>query len=129
MTSFWLSQPEAKCLSAMLSMIPMYLCKASGLRKLGSIFLIFFDSSLELLWVELGKTLLTDSGHQAVTSLFSLENKNLLHVGPQKTAAGCPRSEVLKTSDENLVMRSKMNFSGWPFHPEDKNSRLSPIMG
>lgn len=112
-----------------MSIIPMYLCKASGLRKLGSIFLIFLASSVELVWVELGKILLTDSGHHAVTSLFSLENKNLLHAAPQKTAAGCPRREVLKTSDENLVMRSKMNFSGCPFHPVDKNSRLSPIMG
>lgn len=90
----------------------MYLCKASGLRKLGSIFLIFFDSSFELVCVEEGKILLTESGHQAVTSLFSLENKNLLPAAPQTTAIGSPSIDVLKTCEEYFDILSFKNFSG-----------------
>lgn len=77
----------------------------------------------------MGKILLTEFGHHAVTSLFSLENKNLLQAAPQKTAAGSPRRLVLKMTEEYLAMRSKMNFSGWPFQPVERNSRDSPTKG
>lgn len=76
-----------------------------------------------------GNSLSTEAGHQAWTSLFSLVNKNLLPAAPQKTAVGSPKREVLKTLEEYLVIRSNMNFSGWPFHPEERNSRLSPMTG
>lgn len=84
---------------------------------------------MELVWREVGKTLLTELGHQAVTSLFSFENKNLLPAGPQTMATGSPRIRVLKHSWEYLSIRSITNFSGWPFHPVDKNSKVSPRKG
>jgi hypothetical protein len=76
-TSLWPSQPEAKCLCAIVSMILMYFCKASGLRNWGSNFLIFLASSLELVWLEVGKILLTESGHQAVTSCTAEDCRRL----------------------------------------------------
>nr|GLL20299.1 hypothetical protein MIMGU_mgv1a014435mg [Ipomoea trifida]GME20676.1 hypothetical protein MIMGU_mgv1a014435mg [Ipomoea batatas] len=86
-------------------------------------------SSLDEVCVEDGNSLFTDSGHQAWTSLFSLENKNLFPAGPQNTAAFSPRRCVLNTVDEYLAIRSNTNFSGCPFHPAERNSRLSPING
>ena len=64
-----------------------------------------------------------------MTCLFSLENKNLLHAAPQKITVGSPKMEVLNTLEEYSVMRSEKNFSGSPFRPADRNSRLSPITG
>lgn len=86
-------------------------------------------SSFEEVWFDDGNSLSTEAGHQAWTSLFSLVNKNLLPATPQNTAAGSPKREVLKTVEEYFVIRSNMDFSGWPFHPQERNSRLSPMNG
>ncbi|KAL4590108.1 hypothetical protein LXL04_003028 [Taraxacum kok-saghyz] len=37
--------------------------------------------------------------------------------------------DVRNTEGENFDIRSNMNFSGQPFHPVARNSKLSPIMG
>ncbi|EYU25511.1 hypothetical protein MIMGU_mgv1a014435mg [Erythranthe guttata] len=71
----------------------------------------------------------TSSWNHTLTSLFSFENKNLLPLAPQKTAAFSPTRWVRKTLDEYLAMRSKTNFSGWPFHPAQRKWRLSPTKG
>ncbi|KAK3002636.1 hypothetical protein RJ639_019742 [Escallonia herrerae] len=68
-------------------------------------------------------------GHQEPTSLFSLENKNLLPDAPQNTATVSPAMEVLNTSGENLSILSLTNLSGVPFLPEVTNSSDSPING
>lgn len=64
-----------------------------------------------------------------MTYLFSLENKNLWDAAPQNTATGSAKRLVLKTWEEYFLVRSKMNFSGWPFLPVDKKWRVSPMNG
>lgn len=91
--------------------------------------LIFLDSSVALVCSEVGNILFTLSGHHVLTSLPSFENKNLLHADPQNMTIGSPKSEVLKTLEEYWVMRSKMKLSGFPFQPDDRKAKLSPITG
>ncbi|WVZ07289.1 hypothetical protein V8G54_020635 [Vigna mungo] len=92
-------------------------------------FLNFLPSPLLLLSSVDGNILFTLSGHQNMTSLFSFENKNLLHAAPQAITVFCPKIEVLNTLEEYFAMRSYMNFSGFPFHHNDINSMLSPTTG
>ncbi|CAL5434764.1 unnamed protein product [Camellia sinensis] len=68
-------------------------------------------------------------GHHAVTSLFSLEKRNLFPCAPHITTVGAPNNDVLKAWGENLAILSCMNFPDWPFQPSVRNSRLSPRKG
>jgi hypothetical protein len=67
-----------------------------GIRSI----LVLMASSLELVCVEEGKILFTESGHHEITSLFSLVNRNLFPEAPVTTAKGDPKRWVLKIPEE-----------------------------
>ncbi|KAI8571225.1 hypothetical protein RHMOL_Rhmol01G0102500 [Rhododendron molle] len=69
-------------------------------------------SSFDEVRIEVGKILSTELGHHGRTSLFSLENKNLLPAAPQNNTVGEPKRLILNTEDEYLAIRSNTNFSG-----------------
>ncbi|KAK6927857.1 hypothetical protein RJ641_006448 [Dillenia turbinata] len=121
----------SKCSFSIASIKPMNCCKVSPLRNSCTEPRIFLVNSLVEVVIGVGKKrgFIIERGHQALTSLFSLENKNLFPEEPQKTTASCPSKEVLKAWDENLFILSRMNFSGHPPEQNLSNSRLSPMNG
>ncbi|KAM2212734.1 hypothetical protein ACFX1S_022999 [Malus domestica] len=72
---------------ATVSMMLMHRWRAWAKLQLPSSFLIFLASSSAEVSVKEGKSLFTKLGHHPATSLFSLENKNLLQAAPQKMTA------------------------------------------
>ncbi|KAI6685639.1 hypothetical protein NL676_031552 [Syzygium grande] len=106
-------------------MTPTLLMSASGLKKLMNIFLSDLTSSPALEMRHLPISFLTDLGHHSATFLPSFENRNSLPAGLHKIAIRSPSSEVLKTGEFYLLIRSRTNFSRRPPCWQRRNSRLS----
>lgn len=76
-------------------------------------------------WLLMRKSFLWDGGHQALTSLCSLEMMNLLAAAPEKTTVSSPSMFVMKTSEKCFWVLCLMKSCGVLV----MKSRVSPMRG